>query len=398
MESTRIVAGLDVHKDSVFLCIMEGSGTLIFQNKYSTLTPELRQMCQDMLRHGVTEAAMESTAVYWVPVWNELYDHMSLKLANPLFIKQLPGRKSDVRDAQWIAECLLKDLIRDSFVPSPIVQDMRKLNRRIVDLNKELVYNTNKLDACMQRCGFKLSNYVTHINGKAYQRVLKLLIEGETDPGNLIKEVHPMTIKKNGYETILAAITGKYTKSDLCLFGQIWSMLRLIEAQIEECHHELLALCQEHFPEQFKLLMGVPGIRERSASAILAETGGDMEHFQTASKLVGWCGLRPRNDESNGKIKRKEITHGNKYLRMILIQIAWGASRTKDCFFSRFHYLQTVVKKKNRMKILVAVARKMLITVWHIIKKKEAYQDYYLKQLEKMKGRTETKPGILNPI
>lgn len=144
--------------------------------------------------------------------------------------------------------------------------------------------------------------------------------------------------------------------------------------------------------------MGVPGIRERSASAILAETGGDMEHFQTASKLVGWCGFRPRNDESNGKIKRKEITHGNKYLRMILIQIAWGASRTKDCFFSRFHYLQTVVKKKNRMKILVAVARKMLITIWHIIKKKEAYQDYYLKQLEKMKGKTQTRPRILNPV
>ena len=129
MDRNRTVAGLDVHKDSIYLCIMGHDEAIFWEKTYGVLTPELRQMCKDMVEHGVTEAAMESTAVYWMPVWNELCESMELKLVNPYFIKQLPGRKSDVKDAQWIAECLLKNLIRGSFVPEPIVQDMRKLNR-----------------------------------------------------------------------------------------------------------------------------------------------------------------------------------------------------------------------------------------------------------------------------
>ena len=131
MDRNRTVAGLDVHKDSIYLCIMGHEEAIIYEKTYGVLTPELRQMCNDMLDRGVTEAAMESTAVYWLPVWNELCESMELKLVNPYFIKQLPGRKSDVKDAQWIAECLLKNLIRGSFVPEPVVQDMRKLNHRI---------------------------------------------------------------------------------------------------------------------------------------------------------------------------------------------------------------------------------------------------------------------------
>ena len=158
MDNHRVVAGLDVHKDSVYLCIMEQSGQIILEKTYGTLTPELRQMRDDMVMYGVSETAMESTGVYRIPVWNELFDYMDLKLVNPFFIKQLPGRKSDVKDAQWIAECVLKNLIKASFVPSPVVQDMRKLNRRIFDLNEDAVYNKNKLDAALQRCGFRLSN------------------------------------------------------------------------------------------------------------------------------------------------------------------------------------------------------------------------------------------------
>ena len=149
MDRNRTVAGLDVHKDSIYLCIMGHNEAIIFQKTYGVLTPELRQLRNDMLSRGVTECAMESTAVYWVPVWNELSGSMDLKLVNPYFIKQLPGRKSDVKDAQWIAECVLKNLIKGSFVPEPAVQDMRKLNRRIMDLNEDMTYNCNKLDAAL---------------------------------------------------------------------------------------------------------------------------------------------------------------------------------------------------------------------------------------------------------
>ena len=134
MDRNRTVPGLDVHKDSIYLCIMGHDEAIIFEKNYGVLTPELRQMCNDMKDLGVTEAAMESTALYCIPVWNELCESMEFKLVNPYFIKQLPGGKSDVKDAQWIAECLLKNLIKGSFLPEPIVQDMRKLNRRIFDL------------------------------------------------------------------------------------------------------------------------------------------------------------------------------------------------------------------------------------------------------------------------
>lgn len=385
MNRNRTVAGLDIHKDSVYLCIMGHDGTIIFEKTYGVLTPDLRQMCQDMVEHGVTEAAMESTAVYWVPVWNELCGSMELKLVNPYFIKQLPGRKSDIKDAQWIAECLLKNLIKGSFVPGPVVQDMRKLNRRIMDLNEDLTYNTNKLDAALQRCGFRLSNYVSRINGKSYQSVLSCIIDGERDPGKLIAKVHGRTINKHGRQTIMAAVTGCFSDTDIIIFRQTKAVIDLIEAQMAECQKELTALCGKHFPQQYRRLQTIPGVKERAATAIIAETGVDMKMFVTAASLVGWCGLKPRNDVSNGRYKSRKVTHGNRYLREILIEIAWVASRTRNCFFSNFSYVQTTLKKKSRMKIQVAIARKILVAIWHMLSKEQDFIDIYLKRLEQQR-------------
>ncbi len=383
MDRQRTVAGLDVHKDSIYLCVMSHDEAIIFQKTYGTLTPELHHMSADMVSHGVTEAAMESTATYWVPVWNALCDSMSLKLVNPFFIKQLPGRKSDVKDAQWIAECLLKNLIRGSFVPEPVVQDMRKYNRRICDLNDDMVYNTNKLDAALQRCGFRLSNYVSQIKGKSYQSCVTAIISGVTDPRELARLVHGKTINKHGKDVITAAVTADFHKADIDLIRQYKEMIDIIGSQIAECQAALTALCKNHFPEQYKRLQTIPGVKERAATAIIAETGADMGHFQKASNLVGWCGLKPRNDESNRKIKSNKITHGNKFLRKILIEIAWTASRTRNCFFSNFSYVQCTQKRKTKMKIQVAIARKILVAIWHMLSNDEDFIDVYLKRLEK---------------
>ena len=382
MDRNRIVAGLDVHKDSVYLCIMRYDEAIIFEKTYGTLTTQLRQMRDDMLGHGVMECAMESTAVYWVPVWNELCEHMTLRLANPHFIKQLPGRKSDTKDAQWIAECQLKNLIRESFVPNPIVQDMRKLNRRIFDLNEDMTYNKNKLDAAMQRCGFRLSNYVSQTGGKSYQSVVRAIASGTTAPEELVSMVHGRTVNKHGLETILGAVTGNFSQVDIAVISQYLSMIDLINAQLDECQKMLTAMCQKHFPAQYKRLQTIPGVKERAATAIIAETGADMSMFAKASNLVGWCGLKPRNDESNRKIKSNKITHGNKYLRQILIEISWVASRTRNCFFSNFSYTQVTVKKKSKMKIQVAIARKILVAVWHMLSKEEDFIDLYLKRIQ----------------
>ena len=382
MDRNRTVAGLDVHKDSIYLCIMGHDGSIIFEKTYGVLTPELRQMRKDMVERGVTEAAMESTAVYWVPVWNELCGSMELKLVNPYFIRQLPGRKSDVRDAQWIAECVLKTLIKGSFVPGPIVQDMRKLNRRIMDLNDDLTYNTNKLDAALQRCGFRLSNYVSRVCSKSYQSVLQAIINGERDPEKLVALIHGRTINKHGRDTIKAAVTGSFSATDLIVFRQTGQVIVQIESQIEECQKALEELCEKHFPEQYRRLQTIPGVKERAATAIIAETGVDMKMFATAACLVGWCGLRPRNDVSNGRYKSRKVTHGNRYLRQILIEIAWAASRTRNCFFSNFSYVQTTVRKKSKMKIQVAIARKILVAIWHMLSKQEDFIDIYLRRLE----------------
>ena len=389
MDRNHTVAGLDVHKDSIFLCIMDQKETIIFQKTYGVLTPELFQMRNDMLIRGVSECAMESTSVYWIPVWNALCDSMELKLVNPYFIKQLPGRKSDVKDAQWIAECVLKKLIKGSFVPEANVQDMRKLNRRIMDLNKDMTYNCNKLDAAMQRCGFRLSNYVSTTTNKSFQTVLKAIIGGQTDPEELVRLIHGRTLNKHGKECIKSAVTASFSKTDLTVFRQLKETIDLIERQIGECQKELTALCEKHYPEHYKRLQTIPGVKERAATAIIAETGVDMKMSATAACLVGWCGLKPRNDVSNGRFKSRKVTHGNRYLRQILIEIAWGASRTRNCFFSHFSYTQTTVKKKSKMKIQVAIARKILVAVWHMMSKGQDFIDIYLKKMEELKKSEE---------
>lgn len=383
MNSRRIVAGLDVHKDSIYLCIMRQDEAILLQKTYGTLTPELHSMCEEMVSYGVEEAAMESTATYWMPVWGVLVKSMKLKLVNPYFIKQLPGRKSDVKDAQWIAECLLKNLIKASFVPEPVVQDMRKYNHRIFDLNEDMTYNTNKLDAALQRCGFRLSNYVSNVKGKSYQDCIQAISEGTVDPEELVRLVHSRTVNKHGRETIKAALTGEFHEADILLIRHYQETIRMIQRHVEECQRALTAMCNEHFPRQFKRLQTIPAVKERAASVLIAETGGDMKAFKKATHLVGWAGLKPRNDESNRKIKSNRTTYGNRFLRQILIEVAWVASRTRNCFFSNFSYVQCTQKRKNKMKIQVAIARKILVAAWHMLTNEEDFIDVYLKRLEK---------------
>lgn len=314
---------------------------------------------------------------------------MDLKLVNPYFIRQLPGRKSDVKDARWIAECVLKNLIKGSFVPGSIVQEMRKLNRRIMDLNEEMTYNCNKPDAALQRCGFRLSNHVATTRSKSYRSVPEALTTGQTNPDELVRHVHGRTLNRHGRENIKAAVTASFSQTDLFVFRQLKETINLVSRQTEECRKELTALCKEHFPGQYERIQTIPGVRERAATAIIAETGVDMKMFATAACLVGWCGLKPRNDVSNGRFKSRKVTHGNRYLRQILIETAWVASRTRNCFFSRFSYLQTMVRKKSKMKIQVAIARKILVALWHMLSKGEDFIDTYIKRLEELKKTEE---------
>ena len=370
----RNVCGLDVHKDSVFVCVLNEEG-VIFQGKYGVLTPELARMSAALETYGVEEVCMESTSIYWMPVWRVLEPSFALKLVNPYFIRQLPGRKSDVKDAEWIATCLLKGLVSGSYVPGETVQRLRQYDRRISDLNREIVHKLGKLDAALQRCNIRLSNYVSNMDSKGYRSVVKLLAGGVTDPEKLVKCIHGRTINKWGRDTVKAALTGVVSEVDCEVIAQLREELELATAHRAECQSKMAKMCNELFPRQMKGLQTIPGVSERAATAILAEVGADLSSFQDAAHLVSWAGLRPRNDESAGKIKSRGITHGNKYLRRTLIEVSWAAKRTQGSFFCRFSYTQTVVRRKPTMKVQVAIARKILAAVWFVLHDGVPYRD-----------------------
>ncbi|MST84662.1 IS110 family transposase [Hallella mizrahii] len=362
-------------KDSVYLCILSEDGELI-EKVFGVLTFQLHQMRDLLLAHHVEEVSMESTSVYWIPIWRILAPHFHLQLVNPYFIKQLPGHKSDVADAQWIAECTMKNLISSSFVPPEDIQQLRQYDRRIFDLDEEIVRKLSKLDAVMQRCNIRLSNYVSNVDSKSYKDVVRKISEGVTDPEILIEEIHGRIIKHHGRETILASLTGVISQAEIDVLRQLREELDLAEEHKQECLERMLEICQEKYPDELRRLQTIPGVKERTATSLIAEIGTDMSKFETANHLAAWSGLRPRNDESNRKFKSRRITHGNVYLRKNIIQCAWAASRTKNCFFSRFSYHQTQVRKKNKMKVIVAVARKLLVAAWHVIHDKTDYVDF----------------------
>ena len=372
----RQVCGLDVHKDSVFVCIINENG-IVFQEKFGVLTPDLGLLAAKLQELDVSEVCMESTSVYWMPVWRVLEPYVAeLKLVNPYFIKQLPGKKSDVKDAEWIATCLLKDLIRGSYVPTDIIQQLRQYDRRISDLNAECVRKLGKLDAALQRCNLRISNYVSTTDGKSYREVVRLLSEGVRDPNELFKVIHGRTVNRVGKDIILASLTGVFSDTDIDIIRQLREEVELAQRHKDECQSKMDAICQQHFPEQLKNLQTIPGIKGRSATAIIAEVGSDVSSFQDAAHLVSWCGLKPRNEESAGKIKARSVTHGNRYLRKTLIECAWGAAKTQGCFLNKFSYYQTVIRRKNKMKVQVAIARKILTAVWYVLHDNVSYRDY----------------------
>lgn len=326
------------------MCILNENG-ILFQDKIGVLTPDLERLVDVLHEHSATEVCMESTSIYWMPVWRILEPYFSLKLVNPYFIKQLPGKKSDVKDAEWIAICLLKDLIRGSYVPEDRIQQLRQYDRRIFDLNKDIVYKLTKLDAALQRCNIRLSNYVSATDGKTYQKVVEKISEGVTDPKVLTGLIHGRIMNRVGKDVITASLTGVITQTDIYVIRQMREEVKLAQKHRDECQAKMEELCNKWFPEQMKNLQTVPGISLRSATSIIAELGTE-DH------------------------PRKQVPEENAH-RMLL-----AAAKTRGCFYNTFSYHQTVVRCKNKMKVQVAIARKMLAAIWFILHGNVPYRDY----------------------
>ena len=360
------VCGLDVHKDSVFACILDEQGKKILEKRYRTLTPDLTTLRETLIEQGCGSVAMESTGIYRIPVWHVLESDFSLKLANPYFIKQLPGRKSDVKDAQWIAECLQKDLIKGSFVPEGILQQMRQVSRQLRRLSKSITRVKQQMDNQLQRCNIRFSNYVSNQgNNVSLRKIVDALIAGERDPSRLVRLVHGRTKNKHGHQVIAASMEGVINPTDIEMLKGCMEQINLFEKQQAACLNHLEELADAYFAGEISLLCTIPGIQKYSAMCILSEIGNDMSVFGKASHLVGWAGLRPRNDESAGKIQSRKTMHGNKYLRQMLVEVSRSAARSKKTFLGKKYYLLS--KRMKSQKALLSITRKILVIIFNVL-------------------------------
>ena len=362
--------GLDVHKDTIFCAIYNGK-TYSEVKEFSTLTPEIRKLGDYLKSEGVKRVAMESTATYWIPVWDVLYEQdFELMLVNPYSIKQMPGRKSDVKDAQWIACLLHKGLLRGSFVPPPLIRELRSYSRTYSKLKQRQTRNLNTMDRILIGCGIRISSCVSKMNSKSAQNVISALIAGERDCERLAQLVYANKTNKSSGK-LQQALTGTIKPHHIMALKMEKQAYDLHAQQLSECLLEMERICKEHFAKELDLLQTIPGISLVSAMTILAETGGDMSVFENSGQLTGWAGLRPRNDESAGKYKSRAITKGNKHLRAILVQVAWAASRAKKSFFKE--KFSRLAMRKSSKKAAIAIARKLLVVVWNVLHKQIPY-------------------------
>ena len=364
--------GLDVHKDSVFMCIIDEKGAKIEQ-QFSTLTSDLELLNSVLLNHQVTRVALESTSIYWIPIWRILSESFDVKLVNPLFIKQLPGRKSDVKDAQWIATVLMKDLVSGSYVPEQRIQELRQYERRYSNLNRKGVRVKSNMDTQLQRCNIRFSNYISDVGSQAMRKVVKQIISGVTSCEELVKCAHTRTKNKYGVDTIKESLNGVIGQVDIDMLAACVEELELYEKQQQDCLESMMQICSDSYADELNILTTIPGIKAIGGMTILSELGSDLKSFRNSSALVGWAGLRPRNDESAGKIKSRKTTHGNKYLRVILVQCAWGATRNKTSRLGK-KYAQ-LIARMSPQKALVAIARKLLVIIYNVLTKHEPYRE-----------------------
>jgi transposase len=364
------VSGLDVHKDSIFCAIYDGQ-VYSEVKEYESMTDSIRKMGEYLQSHGVIHVAMESTSIYWIPVWDILEEMgFELLLVNPFLIKQMPGRKSDVKDAQWIATLLHKGLLRGSMVPNATITELRIYTRKYTRLVQRASQILTEMDRIMVTANIRIGSCVSNLSNKSVISIIDALIAEKTSPDYLVSLVYGNTAnKKNG--KLKAALTGNIKDHHRQSLKWAKEQYDLYQKQILECLSCMEKICGEHYSKEMALLQSMPGISKVSAMCIIAETGADMSVFENSGKITGWAGLRPKNDQSAGKFKSTSITKGNKYLRVILVQAAWGASRTKGSYFKE-KYHRLALRKSNK-KAIVAIARKMLVVIWNILYEKKPY-------------------------
>ena len=366
-------AGLDVHKDTVVACVRHVvNGTVKREVRtFKTTTKSLLDLSEWLASEGCTHIAMEATGVYWKPVWHILSDgDFELTLANAAHVKNVPGRKTDVNDATWLADLLAHGLIRGSFVPDAQTQEQRGLLRTRKQLVRERTSHVQRLQKTLEDANIKLDSVISDITGLSGRKMIAALIAGETDPDKLAQLAHPRL--KALPEALREALRGRVTKHHRFLLRLHLQQIDTLEAAIDEIDREVDTHL-EPFRTPIELLTSIPGVSDLSARVIVAEIGNDMSRFPTEGHLISWAGLCPKNDESAGKRRSTRMRKGAAWLKTTLIQCAWSATRKKGSYLqAQFHRLRS---RRGAKKAVCAVAASILTAAYHMIKNGTLYED-----------------------
>jgi transposase len=365
--------GLDVHKDTVVACVRHMvNGTVKREVRtFKTTTKELLALSEWLAAEKCTHIAMEATGVYWKPVWHILSDgDFALVLANAAHVKNVPGRKTDVNDATWLADLLAHGLIRGSFVPDPQTQEMRDLLRTRKQLVRERSRHVQRLQKTLEDANIKLDSVISDVMGLSGRKMIEALIAGESDPKQLAQLAHRRI--KASPEELCEALRGRITRHHRFLLSLHLQQIDAIDAAIDAIDEEVDAQV-EPFRTTVHLLTTIPGVDELSACVILAEIGRDMSRFPTAGHLISWAGLCPRNDESAGKRRSTRMRKGAAWLKTTLVQCAAAAARRKASYLqAQFHRLRA---RRGAKKALGGIAASILTAAYEMLKSGALYED-----------------------
>lgn len=362
-------AGLDVHKDSVWACARLDGREVI--EKFGTSTRELLRLGDWLASHGVTVVAMESTGVYWKPVWNLLEDRFEPMLVNARHVKQVPGRKTDVKDCAWIAQLLEHGLLEASFVPDRPQRELRDLTRQRTQLLGDRARVVNRIQKTLEDANVKLASVASDITGKSGRAILDALVQGKLSPERMAELVHKrMEAKKPMLREALAGRVGEHHRFMLrTLLDQIDHLGRTIEsfdARIQEVMGPLER-------EAVRRLDEVPGFDARTAQNVIAEVGTDMARFPSPRHLASWAGMCPGNDQSAGKRRPGRTRKANRWLKAALTQAAWGAGRTRRSYFCAQH--RRLTTRRGVKRATIAVAHSLLVVAHRLLSDPAPYAD-----------------------
>jgi transposase len=366
-------AGLDVHKDTVVAClrVVSGGAAKTEVRTFDTTTPGLLALSAWLAEAGCTHVAMEATGVYWKPVWHILADgDVTLILANAAHVKNVPGRKTDVADAVWLADLLAHGLIRASFVPEAPVQEMRALLRTRKQLVREQASHVQRIQKTLEDANLKLGSVLSQIMGVSGRAILQALIEGESDADTLLGLVQRGV--KASPEKLRAAFQGRITQRHRFLLRLHLRQVDALDAAIAEIDAEV-DRDLDPFRQAVHQLRTIPGVSDLSGQVIVSEIGTDMSRFPTAGHLISWAGLCPRNDESAGKRRSTRLRKGAPWLKTTLVQCAWAASRKKASYFQAQY--QRLRHRRGPKKAICAVAASILTAVYHMLRDGTFYHD-----------------------